>query len=81
MTISFWRDVSVVLLVVEALIFALVPLVVLYFTNKGFRRLRSLLQPLFPQIYLEKIFQFLYILLLQHHILFLLKMHRLQLNS
>ena len=50
MTISFWRDVSVVLLVVEAFIFALVPLVVLYFTNKGFRRLRSLLQPLFPQI-------------------------------
>lgn len=47
MTIPFWRDVSVVLLVVEAFILALIPLGVLYFVNRGLQRLRAFLRPIF----------------------------------
>ena len=49
MTIPFWRDVSVVLLAVEAFVLILIPLVALYFANKGLRRLRSFLRPIFPR--------------------------------
>lgn len=49
MTIPFWRNVSVVLLAVEAFVLALVPLVALYFANKGLWRLRSSLRHIFPR--------------------------------
>ena len=50
MTLPVWRDVSVVLLAVEAFVLALVPLAVLYVANKGFLRLRSSLRSLFPRV-------------------------------
>lgn len=49
MTIPFWRNVSIVLLAAEAFVLVLLPLVALYFANRGLRRLRSFLQPIFPQ--------------------------------
>ncbi len=49
MTIPFWRDVSVVLLAVEAFVLALIPLAALYFASRGLRQFRSFLRPLFPQ--------------------------------
>jgi hypothetical protein len=35
MEIGFWRDISVVLLVLEAFILSLIPLVVVYFLGRG----------------------------------------------
>jgi len=49
MTIPFWRNVSIVLLAAEAFILTLFPLVAFYFANRGLRRLRSFLRPIFPQ--------------------------------
>ena len=49
MDIPLWRDVSAVLLAVEAFVLALIPLGVLYFANKVLRELRSSLRPLFPR--------------------------------
>jgi len=48
--IPLWRDISVVLLALEAFVLALVPLVVLYLANRGLRRLRSAVRPAFPWI-------------------------------
>jgi len=50
MGIPFWRDVSVILLVVEALVLALIPLMVLYVLNRGVWRLRCALRPVFPSV-------------------------------
>ena len=50
MNIPFWRDVSLVLLIAEAFVLALIPLVAFYFSSKGVRRLRASLQPLFPRV-------------------------------
>ena len=50
MTIPFWRNVSIVLLAVEAFVLALIPLVALYFANKGLRQFRSFLPPIFPRM-------------------------------
>lgn len=50
MNIPFWRDVSLVLLAVEAFALALIALVASYFASKGLLRVRSFLRPLFPRI-------------------------------
>ncbi|MEA3345412.1 MAG: hypothetical protein U9Q78_04095 [Chloroflexota bacterium] len=50
MTIPFWHNVSLVLLVVEAFLLALIPLVVLYFVNRGLRQFRSSLRPFSLQV-------------------------------
>ena len=50
MGFPFWRNMSAVLLALEAFILALVPLAVLYYGNKGLLRLRALLPPVFPRI-------------------------------
>jgi hypothetical protein len=50
MNISLWRDISVVLLALEAFILALIPLAVVYFANKGLWRLRASVRPLFRQV-------------------------------
>jgi len=50
MDIPLWRDISVVLLVIEAFVLVLVPLAVLYLTNRGLWRLRASLRPVFPVI-------------------------------
>jgi len=49
MTIPFWRNISIVLLAVEAFVLVLIPLVTLYFANRGLHRLRSFLRPIFPR--------------------------------
>jgi hypothetical protein len=50
MDIALWRDISVVLLVIEAFAMALVPLAILYLANRGLWRLRDSLRPVFPAI-------------------------------
>jgi hypothetical protein len=47
LSIPFWRDVSVVLLGLEAFIRGLVPLAVLYYAGKGVRDVRGSLRPAF----------------------------------
>jgi hypothetical protein len=48
-SIPLWRDISVVLLSVEVFVLSLIPLVVLYFANKGLWRLGSSLRPIFAR--------------------------------
>jgi hypothetical protein len=50
MNIPLWRDMSIVLLAIEAFVLALVPLAILYFANRGLWRLRTSLRPVFTVI-------------------------------
>jgi hypothetical protein len=50
MDIHLWRDISVVLLAVEAFVLAIVPLAILFVANKGLQRLRGSLRPVLPAI-------------------------------
>jgi hypothetical protein len=53
MDIPLWRDISILLLVAEAFVLALVPMAAVYLVNMGLRQLRNSLQSVFPPILLR----------------------------
>ena len=50
MGIPFWRDVSLVLLALEAFVLALIPLAIAYGINRGLWKLRPAVRPAFCQV-------------------------------
>lgn len=50
MTLANWRDLAMILLVLEAFIFGLIPGVILFFAVRGMLALIRKLRTLFPQV-------------------------------
>ena len=51
MDLAFWRDLSLVLLCLEAFVFMLVPGVLFFFSVKGLRELEKKLREVSPQVH------------------------------